>query len=102
MNTLELREAYNDSDILNTCEVAVYSVASDILQEANTVSYHAERWVWAKNAMDNPRAEGQKLLALVLMENKAAALATVKAAQYSAFVININNIIDGYVTDKVA
>ena len=102
MNTLELRKAYNDSDIKNTCEVAIYKVVSDILGEDVGTLYHSERWDWAKKALENPRNEAEKILAVVLMENASLTYNQVANADYISFVNNINTIINGYITNRIA
>ena len=101
MNVTELRNAYNDSSIINTCEVAVYKVASNILSESTSATYHAERWDWAKNALNNPRSEAKKLLSLVLIENESLTLEQIHSATLNSFVNNINDIIDGYVSNRL-
>jgi len=53
---------YASPDLKNCVTVAVAKAAQDILGELDTTTNHAERLVWAKDALVNTKAEAEKFM----------------------------------------
>lgn len=57
----------------------------------------AEEAAWAVNVLGNPKAEGLKVLRLVLAANESASVAQIQGATDAAIQANVDAVIDGLV-----
>ena len=71
---LELKNLFNDSDLMDRVQVAAVIVASDFLENAPTAPQKA----WAAAVFDDSRAEARKLLKAVLADKKGLSVVAIQ------------------------
>ena len=91
-------ELYNlqfvNGALFNRIVVAVMVAANGIGEEAGGTVNHIERVVWAKEAIADPRAKANDILALVLGINKGVDKADLLNSSDSAVQANVDSVID--------
>jgi hypothetical protein len=90
----ELLQAEQDPILHNKLRVAVYIAAEMVRTESNTVTNHANRLVWAKNAYANPDIEVIRMKRAVLAQNQSATLAAIIGASDATVQTAVNAAID--------
>lgn len=70
-------------------------VASDVIRtEDGGSANHANRVIWAKKVLANPKLEAEKVIPLVIAANKDATAANIAGASDTAIQNNVNAVID--------
>ena len=88
---VELRTLFGTGPLHDRMEVAVCLKAYAILQEATP---SVARRDWAKQALQNPRAEADYLLTYALCANAALTVAQIQAATDAALLSNVGTAVD--------
>ncbi len=88
----DLRNLANDSTLRNRVEVAVMVAANDIIT-ANPADTD-ERIAWAQQAIASPGPWAQRVLNLILAENKDLTVAQIEAATDAAIQTNVDATVD--------
>ena len=91
---LELFSAASDSDLQDKMVAATVIAAIDINNELTATPNHANRLIWAKQALSNPRAKAQEMLQAVIAINKSATLAQILTAADTAIQTNVDATVD--------
>jgi hypothetical protein len=91
---LELFNLRNDSDLQDKVVVAVVIAAEAIRVDGSPPANQAQRLVWAGTAMENPKAEAERMLWAVLAANKDATVATIQAATDAAIQTQVDAAVD--------
>ena len=87
---LELFELRKDSDLQDRISAAVAIAADTIQNELDTVPNHANRIIWASEAMASPGSKRDGMIAAVLSANKDAAKEQILAANDAAIQANVD------------
>jgi hypothetical protein len=74
--------------------VAIVVAANAILNEATGTTNHANRLIWAKEAVSSPDTEAQKMLWAVLAQNAALTVTQITTASDSAVQTAVNNAVN--------
>ena len=90
----ELFDLYNNSAMLDRVSVAVAVAAETVMNESGATTNHANRYLWARQAMISPRDEAKKFLMVVLAANKGASVAAIQSATDAQIQTNIDAAID--------
>lgn len=90
----EIAQLFAEGVHKNKIAVAVSAAALDILNEADTVPNHTERFAWAASAMSNPGGQASRFLIGVLTANRAATVTQIQNASDTAIQNNVNALID--------
>lgn len=94
----ELYDLTNDSNLINRTAMAVADIAKDISAEAGTVTNHANRLIWAKQAFQNPRAKAPEMLTVALVSNKGLTPANIQAVTDVNLKTAIAGVVDLFAT----
>ena len=100
----ELFNLNKDTDIQNKAEMAMASIMTAILNNQDTAANgfddvtanHDKRVKWASESLSRVRAEAQKILWPVLIENEEQSVATIKNAPVDSFVTFMKHYIVNY------
>lgn len=76
----ELLQANANTGLINKVRVAVVVSATSIMTEADTVTNHANRLLWAKTVFADPADAGSRMMWPVLAQNRALTLAQITSA----------------------
>lgn len=77
----ELRNLYNDGELLNRTDVAVAIAAHGLISGGAPT---AEQQNWASYALSRPRTEAEKALRYVLAENSGLSVSQIRGADDAA------------------
>jgi len=90
----ELRNLRSDVSMLQQVEAAVMVTADTIFNESDTTTNHANRLVWAKQALENPQSKTQAVWNAVLGANKSIPVATILASSANTIQAAVDIAID--------
>jgi len=99
---LELHAMFSgEEDLTNKVRVAVVEAARIIAADEDTESpwdqtagAHDNRVIWVGQAIANTGAEADKMLKLLLAQNKGNSVSTIRGATDSAIQSNVNSMVD--------
>lgn len=91
---LELFSLRNDSELVNRVAVACAVAAEAIRNESDQTTNHAERMLWAANALINPQLEAERMMWALLAANKDTTLANIQAATDTAIQQRVDAAVD--------
>ncbi len=91
---LELFQATLDSDLQDKMLAAVEIAAIAIHDEVDTTANHANRLIWARQALDSPQGKSRAMLRAVIAINESATLAQILSASDIDIQTNVNNTVD--------
>lgn len=74
--------------------VAVLVAVDVIRTEATSTPNHANRMVWAKKVLDNYEVEADKMVWAALVQNRAATIAQIGAADDATVQVAVNAAVD--------
>ena len=94
----ELHELANDSTLLGRISVAVAVAAVAISTEDGATANHANRLLWAKEALISPKATARSIYPAILADNAAASVAQITGADDTTLLNGVNDIIDLFAT----
>lgn len=86
--------AQTDSALRSRATVAVVVAADTIRTEAGATPNHANRILWAVDALARPGYWGERMLWAALAQNRASTVAQIQGATDAALQAAINNVID--------
>lgn len=89
----ELYSLWHESDLKNKVAVAVVVAAEIIQDEVETTPNHANRLIWAKEALESTASKTDPMYRIVLAENRDMTMAQILGASDTA----IQNAVDGAV-----
>ena len=95
---LEIHNLHSNSDMLAKTAVAIGDAAIGVYEEAPGTDNHANRLIWAKEALEAPGAMARKMYSSVLVANKGASVAAILSASDAVLLGNIIGVIDLYAT----
>lgn len=78
----------------NRIRVGVVVAADVIRAEAPGTANHANRLIWARQALNNPDAEAQRMLWAVLAQNRAFTVAQITGADDATVQTAVNAAVD--------
>jgi len=90
----ELFNLRNDTAFRNKVAVAIGVAADAIRVEDAGTANHANRLIWAKQALENPGRMAEQVHFSVLIANKAATVSAIQSATDSAIQANVDAVID--------
>lgn len=90
--------AQQDAALRNRCAVAVVVAAEAIRTEAGATPNHANRLVWAADALARPAYWGERMLWAALAQNRALTVAQIQGATDAGLQTAIQNTIDLFAT----
>lgn len=94
----ELYNLKSNSLLHNKVEVAIAVAAQAIHNEATNVTNHANRAIWAKQALENPMSKVQEMTWAILVANADAPTASILGASDAAVQSAVNNIVNLFAT----
>ena len=89
----ELYGLWHESDLKNKVAVAVVVAAETIQDEVDTTPNHANRLIWAREALESTASKTDPMYRIILAENKDMTVAQILGASDTA----IQNAVDGAV-----
>jgi len=90
----ELFNQGSDSAFRNKVSVAVCVAADAIRVEDVATANHANRLIWAKQALENPRAIAQNMHFAILVANRDFTVAQIQGATDAAIQTNVDACVD--------
>jgi len=90
----ELFNLGSDSAFRNKVAVACAVAADAIRVEDGATGNHANRIIWAKQALENPRGTAQNMFYAILVANKDATVAQIQGATDAAIQGNVDACVD--------
>jgi len=94
----ELYGLKNNSDLNNKVEVAISKSAYDISNEDPATDNHANRLIWAKEALGNPESKRQEMLWALLAANSSADIGVILGAADTVIQSAISDVINLFAT----
>ena len=94
----ELLQAAEHQDLTRRVRVAVIVAAEAVRAESGGTANHPNRLVWAKGVFERPDQEAQRMLWVVLAQNKDATLAQIIGASDSVVQSAVNAAVDVFAT----
>jgi len=94
MNTTEIKALYNDSNLQDAIEVEVVQAALDIIAEDVGTANHANRLIWAKQALGAPTQAMKNILPAVIVQNRSLTVGQVQGASAAAILSAVNTVIN--------
>src|SRR4051812_40870047 len=94
----QLYDLQNDSVLMNRTCIAVADIAMDIYAEVNTTPNHANRLLWAKDALDSPISKAPGMLRVALVKNKALTTAQIQGADDPTLKAALAGVVDLFAT----
>lgn len=91
---LDIATSGAGDDLRKRLRVAVVVAADVVRAEVNTTPNHANRMVWARQVLQNPDAEAQRMLWAVLAQNRAFTALQITGADDAAVQTAVNAAID--------
>ena len=88
----DLRNLFNNSELMNRTEVAVIVAAEAIV--ANFATETAERIAWAQRGISGTLSEARKALRIAIAINKSNTVAQILAADDVALQANVDAVVD--------
>lgn len=86
-------------DVLKSkIEVAMAVAAETIRNEDGATNNHANRLIWAKEALNNPGQKAREMLWALLAQNAASDVSTIVGASDAAIQINVDAAVDIFAT----
>ncbi|MGR3220770.1 MAG: hypothetical protein ACUZ8H_13280 [Candidatus Anammoxibacter sp.] len=89
----ELRELFNNGDLLNKIDVAVVIAANNLINGTPA----AKDTSWAANVFNMPRGEARKALMAILAENQGLTITQITGATDTAIQAKVDGIIPALV-----
>lgn len=90
----ELVEISNDGALRRKILASMAIAADTIRTEDGGTTNHANRVIWAKQALDKPETKLNEMINLVLAANKDATKSAILGASDSTIQTNVNSVID--------
>ena len=90
----ELFNQGSDSAFRNKVSVAVCVAADGIRVEDVATANHANRLIWAKRALENPRTVAENMHFAILVANKDLTVAQIQGASDVAIQSNVDACVD--------
>lgn len=97
---LELYGLQNNSDLRNKISVAVVIAAEAIRTESDQTANHTNRLVWAKQALENPAAEAQRMTWGVLAQNSTLTVAQITGASDANILTAVQSAVNLFATGE--
>lgn len=94
----ELYGLHNDSALRNRIAVAVVVAAEAIRNESDQTTNHANRLVWAKEALADPKGKAEQMLWGALAQNSGLTVVQITGASDAALQTAVNNVVDLFAT----
>lgn len=94
----ELFDLLNDAALRNKVAVAVMIAADTVRQEDPGTTNHANRLLWAKDALTNPKTMAQRMYPALLAVNNTLTVAQIQGATDAGIQSTVNNAIDIFAT----
>lgn len=94
----DLYNLFSDAELRNKITVAVIVATETVRNEAPATANHANRLLWAKEALTNPSAMGSNMYLAVLAQNKSSTVAQIQNATDAVIQTNVENVIDIFAT----
>ena len=79
---------------VGTLEVATQVAAETIKDEVEQTPNHANRIVWAREALASPKGMGGRMFDLILVQNRGVSVTTIKGLPDSALQAAVNGAVD--------
>ncbi len=95
---LELRQLFENGDLLNKIDVACIIAAEAIRVEAPATANHANRLLWATSVFADPRPASRKMLMAMLASNAALTSAQIIAATDAILQTKVTAAVDIFAT----
>jgi hypothetical protein len=94
----EIYSLSQDSSLMNRVASAI-AVQSDVVRlELGTVDNHANRLLWAKQALTDPIAMSQRMIWAVIAANRVATKDQILAATDTAILAAVAGVVDVFAT----
>ncbi len=90
----DLQNALRNSLLTDRVEIAIAVAAVAISTELGSVTNHANRLIWAQEALGNLGGMAARFLPAVLAKNKNASIATITAASDAAIQTQVDELVD--------
>jgi hypothetical protein len=90
--------ALSDSTLRSRATVACVIAANTVRTEDPGVANHANRLLWAADALKHPAAWGERMLWAALAQNAGSTVAQIQGASDATLQTAINNTIDLFAT----
>jgi len=90
----ELSTLQNNRNLMRKISVAIAVSANTVRQEDPATGNHANRLVWANEALTNPPGDSQKVLWGILAANKDSSLASIEGASDALIQTNVDDLVD--------
>lgn len=94
----ELYSLWHESDLKNKVAVAVVVAAETIQDEVDTTPNHANRLVWAREALESTTSKTDPMYRIILAENKDMTVAQILGASDTAIQNAVNGAVDLFAT----
>jgi len=92
----ELFNIRSNDSLMNKIAVACAIQADVIRTESGATPNHANRLLWAKEALENPVAKAHEMIWSLLAQNQGATVAQITNATDSAILINVAAAVDTF------
>lgn len=92
----EIKALYNDSALQDAVEVEVIQAALDIIDEDGATVNHANRVIWAKEALSNPRQTMKNVLPAIIVQNRTLTTAQISGASAAAILSAVNAVVNTF------
>ncbi len=92
----ELFDLRRNQVLLDKVTVAVVVAAETVYAEAVGTSNHANRIIWAREAMTNPSGMAKVFMGPVIVANKAATVAQIVGAADTLIQTNVDDVVDDF------
>ena len=90
----ELRELRKDKDLAGRVEVATQIAADMVKSEDDQTANHANRLVWARDALSNPERVGGRMFDLILVQNKSATVTAIEQSTDAVLQTAVDDAVD--------
>lgn len=94
----ELLTAAENESLTKRIRVACIIAAETVRTELGSVANHTNRMLWAKNVFANPVSEADRMLWVVLAQNKTATLVQITGASDATIQTAVNAAVDVFAT----
>lgn len=94
----ELVDLMRDQEMVEKAAVAVIVATETVRTESGATTNHANRLLWAKEALDNPLAMAKRMWPSAIAQNKSATVGQITGATDAAIQSNIEAVIDIFAT----
>ena len=94
----DLYSLWHESDLRNKVAIAVVVAAEIIHDEADTTPNHANRLIWAREALEGTVSKTDPMYRIILAENRDMTVAQILGASDTAIQNAVNGAVDLFAT----